>query len=319
MSVFLTALAAFGLDCAVGDPRSKYHPVVLVGNAIAFLDKCLRDNAQSPLRQMRAGGVLVALVLCGVYVLAEALLAAAAFVDERLTWLLSALLLYATISPRSLAEAGLEIRSYLLGGNLAEARRKVGWIVGRDTDQLSVPEITRATVETIAENIVDGVVSPLFFFCLGGAPLAVLYRAVNTMDSMLGYKNDKYLYFGRVAARTDDVCNYVPARLTALLLIVAAFLLRFDWRGALRMIRRDAAKHPSPNSGFTEAGVAGALGVQLGGLNYYFGQPSLRARMGDATRALEPEDIARAVWLMYGATGLFLLAMGAAYGVGGYV
>lgn len=317
MSAFSAALAAFALDCALGDPRSKYHPVVLVGNAIAFLDQRLRDNAASPLRQMRAGGVLVALVLCGVYVLTQALLAAAAFVDEKLAWLLSALVLYATISPRNLAEAGLEIRGYLKSGDLAEARRKVGWIVGRDTERLSVPEVTRATVETIAENIVDGVISPLVYFWLGGAPLAALYRAVNTMDSMLGYKNDKYLYFGRVAARTDDVFNYVPARLTALLLVGAAAFLRCDWRGAWRMIRRDAGKHPSPNSGFSEAGVAGALGVQLGGLNYYFGQPSLRARMGDANRPLEPEDIARAIRLLYGATVLFLLLYGAAQWSGG--
>ena len=163
-------------------------------------------------------------------------------------------------------------------------------------------------METIAENIVDGVISPLFFFFLGGVPLAVAYRAANTMDSMIGYKNEKYLFFGRAAARTDDAWNYIPARITGLLLVLAAWLLKYDWREAWRMMRRDAAKHPSPNGGFTEATVAGALGIRLGGLNYYFGRPSFRTYMGEPRQELSPRHISGAIRLMYAATILFLLA-----------
>ena len=192
------------------------------------------------------------------------------------------------------------------------ARFKVGWIVGRDTDNLTEGEATRATVETISENIVDGIISPLFYFFIGGLPLAVAYRAANTMDSMIGYKNDKYLFFGRAAALADDVWNYIPARLTGLMLVAAAFLLGLDWRGAWKIMRRDAAKHPSPNGGWTESTVAGALGVRLGGLNYYFGKPSFRTYMGDPVHALEANHISLAIRMMYTVTVMFLALMLAA-------
>ena len=198
-------------------------------------------------------------------------------------------------------------RNLLKDGELSEARRKVGWIVGRDTEKLSAPEASRAAIETVAENTVDGIISPLFFYLVGGLPLAVLYRAANTMDSMLGYKNAKYLYFGRVAARLDDVLNYIPARVTGALFVLAAFLLHFDGRRAWRILRRDAAKHPSPNGGHAEAPVAGALGIRLGGKNYYFGEPHFRAYMGEATRDIEADDIQKTVRLMYTVTVLFLL------------
>ena len=194
---------------------------------------------------------------------------------------------------------------------MEQARFKVGWIVGRDTQRLDEREVTRATVETVAENIVDGIISPLVYFAIGGAPLAFLYRAVNTLDSMVGYKNDKYLYFGRVAARVDDVFNYVPARLTGVLLVIAAFLLGYNAKGAAKMIWRDAAKHPSPNSGIAEAGVAGALGVRLGGLNYYGGVASQRAYMGDEVNRLSAVYIQKTVYMMYVATviGVLLITL----------
>jgi len=171
--------------------------------------------------------------------------------------------------------------------------------------------VTRATVETVAENIVDGIISPLVYFAIGGAPLAFLYRAVNTLDSMVGYKNDKYLYFGRVAARVDDLFNYVPARLTGALLVIASFLLGYNAKGAAKMIWRDAAKHPSPNSGIAEAGVAGALGVRLGGLNYYGGVASQRAYMGDEVNRLSAVYIQKTVYIMYVATviGVLLITL----------
>lgn len=302
-------ILAFLMDCVIGDPRSKFHPVVLIGKLIAGLETWLYSPEDSDKRKFWRGLLLMLLVL----VICYGATAGIVYGVRRLglpyfSWGVEALLLSFTISPRNLAEAGREIQRYLAAGDIEEARFKVGWIVGRDTDKLAVPEITRATVETIAENIVDGVISPLFFFFLGGVPLAVAYRAANTMDSMIGYKNEKYLFFGRAAARTDDAWNYIPARITGLLLVLAAWLLKYDWREAWRMMRRDAAKHPSPNGGFTEATVAGALGIRLGGLNYYFGRPSFRTYMGEPRQALSPRHISGAIRLMYAATILFLLA-----------
>lgn len=298
-------VAAVVLDTIVGDPRSVWHPVVLIGRLIGWLDAALRRNEDSPARQKLAGAVLVFIVLAAVYGVVWGLVFVLAQTPWWLAFLGQALVVSFTISPRSLAEAGRELKEYLLTGQLEQARFKVGWIVGRDTANLDVPEITRATVETIAENIVDGIISPLFYCMLGGAPLAFLYRAVNTLDSMLGYKNSKYLHFGMPAARIDDLFNLIPARLTGLLLVVAAWLLGYDGGRAIRMIWRDAARHPSPNSGIPEAAVAGALGVQLGGLNYYGGVPSDRARMGDPLATLGPQHIEKTIRLMYAVTGLF--------------
>lgn len=299
---------AFAVDCLIGDPRSKLHPVVLMGNLIAVLEKWLYRPADGDRQKFWRGLFLMLLVLSICYAIADGIVYGVRCLDlPYLSWGVEALLLSFMISPRSLAEAGREIEGYLAAGDLENARFKVGWIVGRDTDRMTAPEVTRATVETIAENIVDGVISPLFFFFVGGVPLAVAYRAANTMDSMIGYKNEKYLFFGRAAARADDAWNYVPARITGGLLVLAAWFLKYDWRGAWRMMRRDAANHPSPNGGFTEATVAGALGIRLGGLNSYFGRPSFRTYMGEPRQELSPQHISDAIRLMYAATILFLL------------
>lgn len=303
----MVAVLAFIVDCLIGDPRSSLHPVVLIGNLISFFERLLYREEDSDRKKLFCGAVLMVCVLAICYGAAEGVLyLAARFGNAYIFVGVQAVCLSFMISPRNLAEAGREIRDYLLEGNLEMARFKVGWIVGRDTDKLTEGEATRATVETISENTVDGVISPLFYFFVGGLPLAVAYRAANTMDSMIGYKNDKYLFFGRVAAKADDVWNYIPARLTGLLLVAAAFLLGFDWRGAWRMLRRDAANHPSPNGGWTESTVAGALGVQLGGLNYYFGKPSFRTYMGDPVHELEARHISMAIRMMYTATVMFL-------------
>ena len=303
----MIAALAFIVDCLVGDPRSSLHPVVLIGNLISFFERLLYREEDSDRKKLFCGAVLMVCVLAICYGAAEGVLyLAARFGNAYISVGVQAVCLCFMISPRNLAEAGREIRDYLLEGNLEMARFKVGWIVGRDTDKLTEGEATRATVETISENTVDGVISPLFYFFIGGLPLAVAYRAANTMDSMIGYKNDKYLFFGRVAAKADDVWNYIPARLTGLLLVAAAFLLGFDWHGAWRMLRRDAANHPSPNGGWTESTVAGALGVRLGGLNYYFGKPSFRTYMGDPVHELEARHISMAIRMMYTATVMFL-------------
>lgn len=308
MSLMIIAVVAFLFDALIGDPRSKFHPVVLIGKLISLLEKFLRRDTDKPLRKIIKGGVLVYTVVIfswlvgfGIETLANEIpnLAAQIFIQ--------ALVLSFMISPRTLGDAAREIYYLLENDNLPRAREKVGWIVGRDTQNLNEAEVTRATVETVAENTVDGVISPLFFFALGGLPLAIFYRAVNTMDSMLGYKNEKYFYFGQIAARLDDIANWIPARLTAILFIGAAAILHLDYKNAFAMMKRDASKHPSPNGGYAEATVAGALNIRLGGMNYYFGQPHFRAYMGEPNESLEAAHILGAIRMMYTATILFLM------------
>ncbi len=315
----MAAILAFVVDCLIGDPRSALHPVVLMGKLISFFEGILYHEQDSDRKKLVCGAVLMVCVLSVSYGAAEGILWLARLTGNAYVVLaVQAAALSFMISPRNLAEAGREIRDYLLDGNLEMARFKVGWIVGRDTDKLTEGEATRATVETISENTVDGVISPLFYFFVGGLPLAVAYRAANTMDSMIGYKNDKYLFFGRVAARADDVWNYIPARLTGLMMVAAAFLLGLDGTNAWRILRRDASKHPSPNGGWTESTVAGALGIRLGGLNYYFGKPSFRTYMGDPLQELEARHISLAIRMMYTVTVMFLtLALAASWMLGG--
>lgn len=302
------AIFAFIIDTIIGDPRSRFHPVVLIGKLISFLERLYYREADGDQKKFLCGAILVLLVLFITYDVAAGII----YLSYAIPWewgtmAIEALLLAFTISPKSLAKAGRGIYALLLTNELDKARKAVGWIVGRDTEELDESEVARATVETIAENTVDGVIAPLFFFVIGGVPLAFLYRAANTMDSMIGYKNEKYLYFGKAAAKLDDVLNYIPARITAVLFIISAWLLGFDFRNAMQMMRRDAAKHPSPNGGYAEATVAGALHIRLGGINSYFGKKSFRAYMGEAIERTAPKHIMESIRMMYTATVLFLI------------
>ncbi len=307
MSPMITAVAAFLIDALIGDPKSKFHPVVMMGKLILVLEYFLRRDADEQLKKILKGGVLVTLVLAASYGAGMCIEILAEMTGSYTAKIfIEALALSFMITPRSLSEAGREIYYLLESENLTQARIKVGWIVGRDTKNLNEAELVRATVETVAENTVDGVISPLFYFAIGGLPLAVAYRAVNTMDSMLGYKNLRYLYFGRVAARLDDVANFIPARITAALFLASALILNLDFKNAFNMMIRDAAKHPSPNGGYAEATVAGALNVRLGGFNSYFGVTHFRAYMGDPNESLQAPHILSAIRMMYTATIIFL-------------
>ena len=311
----MTAIAAFCLDAVIGDPGGKWHPVALMGKFIALLEKLLYPSpARSNNLKLALGIVLTAIVCVVTYAATDLLLYGMALLMTaynlpHLDDIMTVIVLTFMISPKSLATAGLDIYTLLMAKKTAKARQAVGMIVGRDTNKMNAEEITRATVETIAENTVDGIISPLFWFLVGGLPMAALYRAANTMDSMLGYKNERYLYFGRGAAKLDDALNLIPARITGVLLIAAAWLLKYDHHYAMEIMRRDAKKHPSPNGGYPEATVAGALNIRLGGVNFYFGQPSFRAYMGDAICRLQPKHIRNTVALMYTATVLFLTVM----------
>lgn len=307
MSSMIIAVVAFLIDALIGDPRSKLHPVVLMGNLISLFEKIFRRAKDSPTAQIIKGGLLVGFVIDVAYLSGFGLeLLSHELPNLAAQIFFQALVLSFMISPRTLSDAAREIYYLLESENLPLARERVGWIVGRDTANLNEAEVSRATVETVAENTVDGIISPLFYFAIGGLPLAVVYRAINTMDSMLGYKNDKYFFFGRIAARVDDVANFIPARLTGLLFIGAAIILQLDYKNAYNMMKRDASKHPSPNGGWAEATVAGALNIRLGGVNYYFGKPHFRAYMGEPNEILEAAHILGAIRLMYTATVLFL-------------
>ena len=308
MSSMITAVVAFLTDALLGDPRSKFHPVVLMGNLISFLEKFLRRDSDSPLTKIIKGGVLVNIVITVCLIIGLVIELLAKDIPNLAAQIfIQALVLSFMISPRTLGDSARDIYYLLIGNRLDLARKRVGWIVGRDTENLNEAEVTRATVETVAENTVDGIISPLFYFAIGGLPLAVVYRAINTMDSMLGYKNEKYFYFGSSAARFDDLVNFIPARLTGLLFICSAFILKLDYKNAFAMMKRDASKHPSPNGGWAEASVAGALNIRLGGTNYYFGQPHFRAYMGEPNESLEAVHILGAIRMMYTATILFLI------------
>ncbi len=302
--------AAFLLDTLLGDPRSSLHPVVLIGRLISFFEKKLYPAAEaSPRSLLLRGGLVVTQVILTTGTVTAALLAAASSGGAVCEAAAGAVVLYFTITPRALARDGLEIYQLLKAGDIPKARKRLSWIVGRDTDRLEEPDIARGAVETIAENTTDGILSPLFFFLLFGPVGAMCYRAANTMDSMIGYKNDRYLYFGRTAARLDDVLNYIPARITFLLFVLASFFLGFDSKNAWKIGLRDAPKHPSPNGGYAEGPTAGALHVQLGGWNYYEGKPEFREYMGDPDRPLRGQDILQALKLMYAATLFFIAAM----------
>jgi adenosylcobinamide-phosphate synthase len=291
--------AAYLIDRVVGDPRGLPHPVVIIGWWITRLERVVRLLVKREEHLKIAGLVFPLFIVTGSYAAVWLIVWGAALISPWLSFALSAWLISTTIAAKGLADAGMEIVRHLAAGDLVQARRSLSMVVGRDTDRLDESEICRGAVETVAENIVDAIVSPLIYAAIGGAPLAMAYRAANTLDSMVGYKNEKYLHLGWASARFDDVLNYIPARLTALLLVAASWLQRLDWQQCWTMIRRDAHLHPSPNSGLPEAGVAGALGVQLGGLNTYQGVPSNRAKLGNPHRPLRAGDIKSTVSLMY--------------------
>lgn len=289
-------IAAIVLDLILGDPRWFPHPVKFIGRFAASLEAPYRKIFPNP----RLAGVITVLsVLAVTGLVTYAVIAAAGFIHPWAGDAVSILLLYTTLSAKDLRDHSMNVYHALDAGNLGEARGKVAMLVGRDTDVLDEAGVVRATVESVAENTVDGVTAPLLFGIIAGPVGAMLYKAINTLDSTFGYKNERYLQFGWASARLDDLANFIPARLTALVIPVAAAVLGLSPLNSLKILLRDRKKHPSPNSGMSEAAMAGALNIQLGGLNHYFGQPSFRPTMGDPVRTLEKEDIRRVNALMY--------------------
>ena len=304
----LAVLGGFVLDTLFGDPAWLPHPVVLMGKAISALEKRLRARLpKTPQGELLGGGIVAFCLPVGTFVCTGLVCLGAARLSP---WLGLAVQMFwcgQALAAKGLALESMNVHKELVKGDLPAARKAVSRIVGRDTQNLTAEGVTKAAVETVAENASDGVIAPLLYMLIGGAPLALTYKAINTMDSMLGYKNETYLYFGRIPAKLDDAANYLPSRLAGLLWCAAAALTGNSAKGAWRIWRRDRRNHASPNSAQTESACAGALGVQLAGPAYYFGEYYPKPTIGDALRPIEPEDIRRANKMMYAESLLALL------------
>ena len=293
-------LVGFIMDLLIGDPHWMYHPVRLIGKLITFLELLLRKIfPKTKDGEQKAGFVLVVLV-CGISVFTVwGLIKLAYDLNFWCGFLLEVIMCYQLFAVRSLKDESMKVYKELVKSDLEASRKAVSMIVGRDTQSLTVEGVTKAAVETIAENTSDGTLAPMLYMFIGGPVLGWFYKAVNTMDSMVGYKNEKYIHFGRYAAKFDDVMNYIPARLCGLLMIFASYILKMDWKNAKKIFLRDRFNHASPNSAQTEAVMAGALRIQLAGDAWYFGKRYEKPTIGDALRPVEIEDIPRANRLLY--------------------
>lgn len=300
MMTLAAIVAGFILDLLFGDPHWLPHPICLIGNLIGFLEKNLRRLLAPGKTALLIGGALmVVIVLIITFAVPYAVLALAGSVSPWLRFALETIMCYQIFATKCLRDESMKVYTALHSGDLADARVKLSWIVGRDTQNLDAEEVTKGAVETVAENTADGIVAPMLYMFIGGAPLAFLYKGINTMDSMVGYKNDKFLYFGRCAAKLDDLANLIPARITGLVMIVASYFLNLNARGAWKIFWRDRYNHLSPNSAMTESVTAGALDIQLGGDHFYFGKLVHKDTIGDDIRPVRPDDIIAANNLLY--------------------
>ena len=313
MNHLLSTLCGCGLDLLLGDPEAltRLHPVVWMGKAIRALEMDLRRVfPEIDQGELAAGAVLAFTLPVGVFLTADTLLRFLRKKAPPVAFLLETVWCWQALAMKNLKDEAMHVQAALESGSLENSRNAVSRIVGRDVNALSMDGVARAAVETVAENFSDGVAAPMLYLMLGGAPLGLTYKAINTMDSMVGYKNDRYLYFGRAAARLDDIANFLPARISALLLISSAYLTGMDGRNAYCVWKRDRRNHASPNSGQCEAAVAGALHLRLCGPASYFGLTYLKPYIGDNDRAIEPIDIDRACRMEYAAGALALLLFG---------
>jgi adenosylcobinamide-phosphate synthase len=288
---------AYALDWLVGDPIWLPHPVRWMGRMISSGERLLRSVARTSSAELFAGLILTIVVVTIFGAGSWWLLFWLHEWTSILAIAVSVYLAASTLATRSLLDEAHAVKRFLLDQDLIAARSHVARIVGRDTQDLDEAETTRAAIETLAESASDGIVAPIFYLTIGGVPAALAYKAINTLDSMIGHRGERYEYFGKCAARLDDAANFVPARLTAVLIVLAAWTLRLDWRNAWRIGWRDGAKHKSPNAGRPEAAMAGALGVRLGGTNFYDGEPHQGEYLGDARQLLDSRALGNALRL----------------------
>lgn len=292
--IWAAVLCGFLLDVLLGDPEKLPHPVIFMGKAISKLEKFLRKRfPDTPKGQLRAGVVLAVVMPVVTLLLTGAVCFVCGRIHPVLGFLVQTIWCWQALAMRCLVKESKGVYRSLKEQGLEAGRKQVSRIVGRDTSELTREGVIRATVETVAENFSDGVLAPLLYMLIGGAPLALAYKSINTMDSMVGYKNDKYLYFGRAAAKLDDAANFIPARISALFWILATPFAGGSFSGSFRIWRRDRRNHASPNSAQTESACAGSLGVQLAGPAVYFGKTYEKPYIGDKTREICEEDILR--------------------------
>ncbi len=307
MSLLFIIAGGFLLDCAFGDPKNLPHPILYIGKLISWLEKQLYGR----MHQFWGGLLLACTVMFVCFFVPYSILGVLTAINPILSIAVETWFCFRIFAATSLKNESMRVYHSLKNDDIEAARFNLSMIVGRETENLDEPAIARATVETVAENTTDGVIAPLIFMLIGGAPLAFLYKGINTMDSMIGYKNDRYILFGRAAAKIDDAANYIPARIAAWLMILASAFLGYSAKGALKIYKRDRRNHKSPNSAQTESVCAGALGIQLGGDGVYFGKKVYKPTIGDATREIEAEDISRANKLMLATSwlGVIISAM----------
>ncbi len=307
----ISLITGYILDLIIGDPHGFFHPIKLIGNMISSVEKKLRTRCKNKDEERRAGAVLWITVVGVSFVVPYLLLMLASSINLVLAIILESIMCYYILATKSLRDESMKVYKALKENNIVEARKYLSYIVGRDTENLNESSVAKGAVETVAENTSDGVIAPIIFILIGGAPLGFMYKAINTLDSMVGYKNEKYIDFGRFSAIADDVFNYIPSRISAYLMIIASLISGMDYKNAYKIYKRDRYNHLSPNSAQTESVCAGALNISLGGGNYYGGALVSKPTIGDDNRPIEAEDIKRANKLMY-ATSFICLILGVA-------
>ena len=309
MIFFIKIWIAYVLDLIFGDPQNVVHPVQVIGKIISAGEKVLLRKKYKFL----AGAVLniftVSITYTLMYLISKSVKISVFFM------IIEIYLMYTIFSINSLAREGNRVYRILKEGDIEKARKDLSYLVSRDTEMMDEKMIIRSTMETISENTVDGIVAPMFYMFLGGMPLAMAYKAINTLDSMVGYKNEKYMEFGKFSAKVDDVANFIPARITGILIVLASMILGYDYKNSLKIFLRDRKNHSSPNSAHSEASVAGALGVQFGGKVSYFGKEIDKPTIGDKTKEFELEDIRKNIRIMY-VTSFLSLVMFSVISVG---
>lgn len=308
----LSIYTGYALDLIVGDPYSFPHPVRFIGKLISFVEKQIRKITSSD-RGLKIAGFFLWFVVVGVTLGGTSIVLRLFEFNKIAYFTVNTILIYTTLATKCLKDESTKIYKVLKTGDLEKSRIQLSYIVGRDTTNLSEKEIVRATVETVAENTVDGIIAPLFYGFIGGAPLAMAYKAINTLDSTVGYKNDKYYYLGYASAKIDDIANYIPARLGVILLSLGSLFVGFNFKDALKIGIRDRKNHKSPNCAYSEGAVSGALGIQLGGTNVYFGKEVYKPTIGDKNREIEIEDIIRTNKIMYSSSIISIIIFTALY------
>lgn len=289
-------LGAYIIDIIIGDPRWFPHPVVIIGKAVRFLEGKIRISFTD---RKKGGIILCFAVVIPVYFITWGIVEGCFFINSLFGMIVIALLAFLTLATRSLYDESKVVLTALNRENIEEAKKSLSMIVGRDTENLDEQGICRAVIETVSENLSDGIVAPMFYLALGGVPLAMAYKAVNTLDSMVGYKNERYADIGWFSAKMDDIANWIPARLTGFIIVAVSFILRLNSRDSWKIMRRDGRNHSSPNSGISEAAVAGSLGIQLGGENRYFGEIVRKPTIGDAAKKIDRSDVKKAWVIMF--------------------